>query len=398
MHTKIDFFRRQMDRAWRHHGHFISAVLCGLLFGALFGSHVDLYRAATVAENNQSQELLNVDSARVVPRGERVQESVSFTVAVNARELARFTPLRIPAMTKTSPRIVVAEITSSTSSASSDLSASSASSRKAVVRPPREIRVPVATSSSSVSSSVVSSSASSAVAVEPVAEPQTTSPEPESESDFPTFGSTRYPVSKVPNWGAMTTPAEWNRSYSEMTDADFVPLPRYDLGVLKIPMQSLLANRDQHIAEITAKLTWSTRYMGTYDLDAGEHTGIQHPGIDIKLASGTPIGAVAGGRVYAVRTNETLGKHVIIEHRKDGQVFFSLYGHLHSSAVSEGQDLKPGATIGYVGMTGKTVAPHLHWEVNKGFLPDSWANMHAAAGAGETSVNPVTFVASGGNL
>src|SRR3989344_1780762 len=53
-----------------------------------------------------------------------------------------------------------------------------------------------------------------------------------SASDFPAFERTVFPVSRTPNWGVMETPQEWERPYGEMTDADFVGLPRYDLARL----------------------------------------------------------------------------------------------------------------------------------------------------------------------
>ncbi len=188
--------------------------------------------------------------------------------------------------------------------------------------------------------------------------------EPSSPS-FPFFGAAVAPVSVVPDWGAMTSAAEWDRTFDEMPASAFVPLPAYDLAVLTRPMADLLRDRRAQVGAITAKLTYSTRYFGAYDLDAGEFSG-NHPGIDIKLAEGTPIGSVAGGRVQSVRERPGLGLTVIVEHRHpaDG-TFFSVYGHLGSASVAEGSDVAPGTILGVVGMTGRTTAPHLHLQIDR---------------------------------
>src|SRR6185436_8118529 len=114
-----------------------------------------------------------------------------------------------------------------------------------------------------------------------------------------------------------------------------------------------------------------------------------HDGVDLKLALGTPLGAIAGGRVYAIRNDDILGKHVLLEHRtKDGDRYLSIYGHLGSVAVSVGQDLTPGQTIGVVGMTGNTSGPHLHLGVHKLGNEEDVSEYTASE-----SINPMGFMA-----
>ena len=181
---------------------------------------------------------------------------------------------------------------------------------------------------------------------------------------FPPFVKTVAPVSAVPNWGAMHAAAEWNRSYDELEEGDMVPLPSYDLQKLLEPFKSLLNPRDE--AEVTRKLVYSTKFFGAYDLDAKEFTA-NHPGVDIKLALGTPVSAIAGGRVHGVRTDQHLGTYVMIEHRHPTEgTLYSIYAHLGSVAVRSGQDVHPGTAVGTVGMTGSTSAPHLHLQVDRG--------------------------------
>ena len=182
-----------------------------------------------------------------------------------------------------------------------------------------------------------------------------------------------------------------------MTDADFVGLPRYDLARLTTPMEDLLETRHESAPDITAKLFYSTRYFGKYDLDATEFTAV-HPGLDLKLAPGTPVGAIAGGRVHSVTNEGGLGLHVMIEHRIDKETYYSIYGHFGAVSVQKGQNVRPGATVGRVGMTGNTSAPHLHLQVDRGQAGESshkpyWPGSVPSPGEAEKhTVNPIVFI------
>lgn len=225
-------------------------------------------------------------------------------------------------------------------------------------------------------------------------------PVPSSVDVFPPFIRTVNIVSKVPNWGAMRSPEEWNRTYDEMTDADFVALPAYDMTKLAVPMKELTNPISaETIPEITRKLVYSTRYFAAYDLDADEFTAI-HPGIDIKLARGTPVGAIAGGRVNSVSTTKALGLHVIIEHRIGGATYYSIYGHFDTASVSPGQAVEPGQIIGTVGMTGNTSAPHVHLQIDRGAAGERYhepylpSEQPSPRGASRFGVHPVSFIAA----
>lgn len=173
------------------------------------------------------------------------------------------------------------------------------------------------------------------------------------------------PVTQVPNWGAMTSSAEWTRTYDQMTEKDFVPLPAYRLSELIIPIAGLADSRtDEHVRLITAKLAYSTRYYGRYDLDAGEYEG-KHAGVDIKLALGTPLGAIGGGRVVRVEQSDRLGLYMMIEHRVDNETYFSIYGHMGKANVAVGDDVSAGQIIGTVGLTGETASPHVHLQIDR---------------------------------
>lgn len=177
--------------------------------------------------------------------------------------------------------------------------------------------------------------------------------------------STLHPVSAIPNWGAMRTTALWSRSYDIIPPQEFIPVPTYDLSVLTFPLQALDTQNTDDIPLITAKLYYSTRFFGRYDLDAAEFTG-PHAGVDLKLPNDTPIGAIADGTVHAVQKNDRLGLFIILQHTHPTEgTLFSIYGHLGGIQVQPGQRVRAGDHIGTVGMTGYTSAAHLHLQIDR---------------------------------
>lgn len=86
-----------------------------------------------------------------------------------------------------------------------------------------------------------------------------------------------------------------------------------------------------------------------------------HSGIDFAAPIGTPIYATADGTVDNVEVSFTgYGKKIEIDH---GFGYRTRYAHMHEFAVRAGQHVKRGELIGYVGDTGLSTAPHLHYEV-----------------------------------
>lgn len=86
-----------------------------------------------------------------------------------------------------------------------------------------------------------------------------------------------------------------------------------------------------------------------------------HTGIDFTAPKGTPIQATGNGRVVKAEHERVgYGNHVIIDH---GFGYTSLYGHMSSFNVKVGDVIQKGQTIGFVGNTGTSTAPHLHYEV-----------------------------------
>ena len=84
-----------------------------------------------------------------------------------------------------------------------------------------------------------------------------------------------------------------------------------------------------------------------------------HRGIDYRANTGTPIRAAGDGKVTHSASNQYNGKYVFIQH---GQGIVTKYLHMSRRAVSRGKRVKQGQVIGYVGSTGMSEAPHLHYE------------------------------------
>lgn len=89
-----------------------------------------------------------------------------------------------------------------------------------------------------------------------------------------------------------------------------------------------------------------------------------HTGIDIPAARGTPIYASKSGvvttSVYGSGSSWSYGNYVVVSH-SDGTS--TLYAHMSSRAVSEGQTVSQGEVVGYVGTTGRSTGNHLHFEI-----------------------------------
>jgi peptidase M23-like protein/putative peptidoglycan binding protein len=97
-----------------------------------------------------------------------------------------------------------------------------------------------------------------------------------------------------------------------------------------------------------------------FGVDRGDHL---HSGIDFPVPEGTPVGAAGVGAViFAGYNSGGYGNLVVVQHRLG---YTSWYAHLSSIAVSSGQAVDGGSRIGYVGSTGNSTGPHLHFEVRR---------------------------------
>jgi len=88
-----------------------------------------------------------------------------------------------------------------------------------------------------------------------------------------------------------------------------------------------------------------------------------HYGVDFSAPRGTPVYTTGDGVVKKVKTNYGgYGKEILIDH---GYGYVTRYAHLSEFNIKKGQKVKRGECIGYIGSTGKSTAPHLHYEVIK---------------------------------
>jgi len=88
-----------------------------------------------------------------------------------------------------------------------------------------------------------------------------------------------------------------------------------------------------------------------------------HYGLDFSIKVGTPIYATADGKAVVVKTSfGGFGKHIYLDH---GNGYRTVYAHLDKFNIKRGQKVKRGELIAYSGNSGRSTAPHLHYEVHK---------------------------------
>ncbi len=233
------------------------------------------------------------------------------------------------------------------------------------------------------------------------------------------FNGTVPPIEKVPNW---TTWKGDNKTtkFNEVPASDLIDLPPYDLAKMKFPSESLVWGNQDHDVIRNTKITYSVVYMGNYTLDHEENSG-SHLGVDIRVPVGTPIHAIANGKVVKASTGSAgFGHHIVIKHintpdaTNPGRLttLYSVYAHMDAVNVAEGQNVLKGELIGTSGQTGTATTPHLHFQIDRDsapfhpYWPFTWADEQAAgldffgainAGLGSANalantINPIRFV------
>ena len=121
-------------------------------------------------------------------------------------------------------------------------------------------------------------------------------------------------------------------------------------------------DRLDHTPSVWPTEGWNSRGFGIhFDPFTGDEQ--MHYGIDIANRTGTPIYAPASGRVADVGSVAPgLGIAVVLDH---GYGYLTRYGHLSKTLVKMGQKVNRGDLIAYMGSTGHSTGPHLHYEVYK---------------------------------
>jgi len=105
-------------------------------------------------------------------------------------------------------------------------------------------------------------------------------------------------------------------------------------------------------------------------IDPFNGEGAFHSGVDISASYGQPVIAPADGMVVGADFMGGYGRAVVLDH---GHGITTRYGHLANFAVVPGQYVRRGDTIGYVGLSGRSTGPHLHYEVR---INDTPVNPH----------------------
>ena len=129
--------------------------------------------------------------------------------------------------------------------------------------------------------------------------------------------------------------------------ATITPQDVYTLKPFTIPVDSKRITSgfgDRRVFEYTDKKTSTS----------------MHYGIDYGVPTGTPVHSCAEGKVVLAENRISTGWSVVIEHLPG---LYSLYYHMDSLGVHEGQYVKQGERLGLSGATGLATGPHLHWEI-----------------------------------
>jgi Peptidase family M23 len=106
---------------------------------------------------------------------------------------------------------------------------------------------------------------------------------------------------------------------------------------------------------------------GFEPLDPSCPSGHIHTGIDLAVPLGTPVRAAMPGIAHVIASTTGYGLHVVLD---DGDGLTTLYAHLESVAVLDGDDVDAGDVIGAAGSTGNSTGPHLHFEVRRDGIPE----------------------------
>ena len=124
-----------------------------------------------------------------------------------------------------------------------------------------------------------------------------------------------------------------------------------------------------------------TSLFGVLRLQNGKRTGDFHAGVDQRGAAGTPIHPIAAGVVKIVQKWNLRGGTVAVDH---GQGVESIYLHMSGFVAKEGEHVGVNDVLGYVGSTGRSTGPHVHWTLYVNGVPvnpGQWMTLGACPAA-----------------
>lgn len=167
-----------------------------------------------------------------------------------------------------------------------------------------------------------------------------------------------------------------DQSETQISDAQS-ELDEYNAAIDELNEKIAEASRENYNANISydgGQFTWPCPGYYYISSSYGWRWGRNHNGVDIAGGGiyGKPIVAAADGYVSLASYNSGgYGNYVMINH---GSGYVTLYGHMTQYIVSAGQYVSRGQTIGYVGSTGRSTGPHLHFEIRVNGSPQNPMN------------------------
>ncbi len=167
-----------------------------------------------------------------------------------------------------------------------------------------------------------------------------------------------------------------SKKLDELTKAMYIQSRSYDA------IEHLAKNKMDMLASIPAILPVSlsnkaVRFSSSfgYRIHPIYKTVKLHSGMDFSGPIGTPIYATGNGKIISASTHRGYGKCIEIDH---GFNYKTVYAHLDKYNVRVGQKVKRGDIIGYMGNTGRSTGPHIHYEVRKNNIPVDPINYYSS--------------------
>jgi len=166
-------------------------------------------------------------------------------------------------------------------------------------------------------------------------------------------------------------------------------IPTAGSGVLKWPFQPTYMASCPSYAGVLGNSLCITQYFGNTEFArSGAYNGYGHNGVDFRASIGTPITAALSGTVIGVNHQDApncqYGLWVLVKH---GNGLTTLYAHLSSISVANGQFVETGQVLGYSGSTGYSTGPHLHLSV---YASDAVTFKQYTCNSGPTVTVPIS--------
>ena len=164
---------------------------------------------------------------------------------------------------------------------------------------------------------------------------------------------------QIESWAGMASPeGEGVAEGAEEDDNAYVYVPMWPRRYCYEIMRDVYLYHSHLLPDMIIPASgWVSRH---YIVGAGGEPS--HPGVDIVAATGTPVRSALDGEITFAGWDEVYGNLVRIEHNDS---ISTVYGHNDEILVKEGERVAKGAVIARVGNTGRSTAPHLHFEVLK---------------------------------